>query len=345
MALSLVTGGCGFIGSNLAHALVSEGEGNSRVRILDDLSTGRESNIATLRATHPDRVELWRGHVGDPSLLARALDGVDSVFHLAAIPSVPWSIERPLACDLVISHATLQLLEAVRRHNGAAPSARRIERVVVATSCAAYGDLLPEVPKREDQPVAPLSPYAAAKLACEQHCAVYARVFGVPTVALRFFNVFGPRQDPTSQYAAVIPNFIRAALAGQPPTVYGDGGQSRDFVFVDDVVGACRLARTAPAERVAGQVINIGSGQSATLREVLGALSAICGRRIEPRFAPGRAGEVRSSRADISRAQSLLGFTPRVSLEGGLRRTVEWFRAHEPAASGHPELHREDRSA
>lgn len=316
MALFLVTGGCGFIGSNLVHALVGRGD---RVRILDNLRTGRETNIAALRAQHPSQVELWRGDILDSALLDRVLVGVDYILHLAAMPSVPWSIENPLACDQINSQGTLQVLEAARRQG-------QIRRVVQAVSCAAYGDLAPEVPKRETDPVMPLSPYAASKLSSEQYGQVYSRVYGVPVVALRYFNVFGPRQDPTSQYAAVLPNFINAALDQRAPTIFGDGLQSRDFVFVENVVNANLLACMAPAERVGGQVINIGTGQTTTLLQVLQILSQLTGREIQPLHAPGRSGEVRHSCADISLARQVLGYSPQVDFAEGLRRTLAYYQ-------------------
>jgi UDP-glucose 4-epimerase len=329
MASYLVTGGCGFIGSNLAHALVARGD---QVRILDNLSTGRESNIAELRANHPEQVELLRGDILDPSLLDRALLGVDYILHLAAMPSVPWSIARPLDCHRINSTGTLQVFEAARRHG-------RIRRVVFAASCAAYGNLLPDEPKREDHPCAPLSPYAVAKVNGEQYCAVYSHVYGVPAVALRYFNIFGPRQDPASQYAAVIPNFIRACQSGVQPTIFGDGLQSRDFCHVDNVVQANLLSCAAPAERVAGRVINIGCGEAVTLLAVLkelGTLVAPGGPPIAARHAEPRPGEVRHSRADIQLARELLGYTAAVSFAEGLRRTYAFYQgaAAAPATPG-----------
>lgn len=328
MASYLVTGGCGFIGSNLVHALCARGES---VRIVDDLSTGHERNVASLLASAANRVELWRGDLLDTDLLDRALKGVDFVLHHAAIPSVPWSLQRPLDCDRINAHGTVQLLEAVRR-NG------RIGRVVFAASCAAYGDLAPERPKREDDPVAPQSPYAAAKLASEAYCQAYSRSFGIPVVALRYFNIFGARQDPASPYAAVLPNFIRAALSGSAATVFGDGQQSRDFCHVDNVVQANLLACSAPADRVAGQVINIGCGEAVTLLDVLAELSRLLGRRVEARHEPPRPGEVRHSRADITRGRELLGYAPAVSFGEGLQRTVTWYR--EQMASADPPIAR-----
>lgn len=323
MASYLVTGGCGFIGSNLVHALVARGES---VRIVDDLSTGHERNVASLLALPANRVELYRGDLLDPDLLDRAMRGVDFVLHHAAVPSVPWSLQRPLDCDRINAHGTVQLLEAVRR-NG------RVGRVVFAASCAAYGDLAPDRPKREDDPVAPQSPYAAAKLASEHYCHAYSRAFGIPVVALRYFNIFGARQDPASPYAAVLPNFIRAALSGSAATVFGDGQQSRDFCHVDNVVQANLLACSAPADRAAGRVINVGCGEAVTLLDVLDELSRLIGRRVEVRHEPARPGEVRHSRADIARGRELLGYAPAVSFRDGLERTVTWYREQMASAA------------
>jgi UDP-glucose 4-epimerase len=323
MASYLVTGGCGFIGSNIAHALVARGD---QVRVVDNLSTGRESNLAQLRSAHPRQLELVRGDILDPSLLDSALTGVDYILHLAAMPSVPWSVERPLESDRINSQGTLQVFEAARR-NG------RIRRVVFAASCAAYGDLLPEVPKREDHPVAPLSPYAVAKLSGEQYCAVYSHVYGVPAVALRYFNIFGPRQDPTSQYAAVLPNFIRACLSEKEPTIFGDGLQSRDFCHVDNVVQANLLACAAPAERVAGRVFNIGCGEAVTLLAVLKELGRLLGHPVQARHLPARPGEVRHSWADIRLAEELLGYTASVPFALGLARTLAWYKTSAAAAT------------
>jgi UDP-glucose 4-epimerase len=323
MALFLVTGGCGFIGSNLTHALVRRGD---RVRVLDDLSSGRTQNVAALLAGHPGQVELWRGDICDGPLLDRALVGVDYVLHQAAVPSVPWSIERPIECQRINVDGTLQVLDAARRSG-------RVRRLVFAASCAAYGDLHPDDAKRESDAVAPQSPYAAAKLASEHLGTAYHRAYGLPTVALRYFNVFGPRQDPATQYAAVIPRFVQAALRDVQPTIYGDGLQTRDFCYVDNVVEANLLACSADAARVGGQVINIGCGESSSLLDILGALRSLMegsdqtGPRLLPNFEPARGGEVRHSRADIRKATQLLGYQPRVGLREGLARTLAWYRA------------------
>lgn len=329
MALFLVTGGCGFIGSNLTHSLVRHGH---RVRVLDDFSTGRLSNLAGLLDAGSTSVELFRGDIGSGPLLDRALAGVDFVLHHAAVPSVPWSVERPLDCQRINVDGTLQVLEAVRR-------AGHVQRVVFAASCSAYGDLSPDDPKRETDPVAPQSPYAAAKLASEHLCTAYHRSYGVPTVALRYFNIFGPRQDPATLYAAVIPRFVAAALHGTPATIYGDGGQTRDFCFIDNVVQANLLACQAPIEQVGGQVFNIGCGQSTSLLQLLRLLSDSVRRHDgrqppEPRFEPARAGEVRHSRADIRKARELLGYEPQVDLQQGLERTLLWTRQQIAAEKG-----------
>jgi len=326
MALFLVTGGCGFIGSSLAHALVAGGD---RVRIVDNLSTGRLGNVASLLRDHPSQVELWRGELTDTDLLDQALVGVDFILHHAAIPSVPWSIDHPFDCERINTHGTLQLLEAARR-NG------RIRRLVFAASCAAYGDLDPDKPKRESDLPVPLSPYAISKLAGEHLCAVYSRIHSVPAVALRYFNVFGPRQDPSSHYAAAIPRFICAALGGQPPTLFGDGLQSRDFVFVENIIQANLLACQADAAQVSGQVINIGGGKGLALLEVIGMLGELLGREIRPTHEPARPGEVRHSFADIAKAGALLGYQPRVAFRDGLAQTVKWYRENRPQPNPAP---------
>ncbi|MCS6914529.1 MAG: SDR family oxidoreductase [Myxococcales bacterium] len=318
MALYLVTGGSGFIGSNLVYHLVALGE---RVRVVDNLSTGREANLRPLLAD-PERrhqVEFLRGDITDPDLVHRAMADVDFVLHQAALPSVPRSIEHPLESDRVNAYGTLLLLEAARRQG-------RVRRFVLAASSSAYGERAPEEPKVETMPPAPLSPYAVTKVTAEYYLAVYHRIYGLPTVALRYFNIFGPRQDPTSQYAAAIPNFISAFLRGEPATIYGDGLQSRDFCFVDNAVEANLLACTTPADQVAGQVLNIACGEAITLLGVIDTLAEIFGRRIPPRHAPPRPGDIRHSLADISKARQLLGYTPKIKFAEGLRRTVAWYR-------------------
>lgn len=328
MACFLVTGGCGFIGSNLAEALAQRGH---RVRLLDDLSTGRLENVAALLQAQPQNVELWRGDIGDGALLDRAMVGVDFVLHHAAVPSVPWSVERPLDCQRINVDGTLQVLEAARR-NG------RIRRLVFAASCSAYGDLSPESPKRESDAVAPQSPYAAAKLAGEHLCTAFHKSYGLPAVALRYFNIFGRRQDPATLYAAAIPRFVAAALSGTAATVYGDGGQTRDFCPVENVVQANLLACEADAAQVGGQVINIGCGESTSLLSLLQLLAELTGNTAvaTPMFAPAREGEVRHSRADISKARRLLGYSPQVDLRTGLAQTLAWYRSQAIERRGRP---------
>jgi UDP-glucose 4-epimerase len=304
---ALVTGGAGFIGSHLVDRLLSEGW---QVRLLDDFSSGKESNIAHLGGS----AEVLRGDVRDRALLERALEGVEVVFHQAAIASVPRSVEEPERTHDVNVNGTLGLLEGARRSG--------VRRVVFAASSAAYGDG-PELPKVESLAPQPLSPYALQKYAAERYCQLYHRLYGLETVALRYFNVYGPRQDPKSEYAAVIPRFACACLAGRAPVVYGDGEQTRDFVFVGDAIAANLLAADAPA--AAGQVVNVAAGRGASLNELLKEILAITGARILPRHEAARAGDVRDSLASLDRARELLGYAPAVELRTGLARTVEFF--------------------
>jgi nucleoside-diphosphate-sugar epimerase len=313
----LVTGGAGFIGSNLVEALLRRGEA---VVVLDDFSTGRRANLdQALRARPagaPDP-EILEGDLRDEALLRRAVRGVTHVLHQAALPSVQRSVEEPLLSHEVNATGTLRLLLAARDAG--------VARFVYASSSSVYGDT-PDLPKREDMPAAPMSPYAASKLAGEHYCRMFTALYGLETVSLRYFNIFGPRQDPNSQYAAVIPNFVRAAIGGAAPTVYGDGLQSRDFTYVDNAVEANLLACEAPPA-AAGRAYNIGCGDSATLLDLLRLLGAITGAPVAPAHAPPRPGDVRHSRAAIDAARAALGYAPSIGLEEGLRRTVAWFRA------------------
>lgn len=304
----LVTGGAGFIGSHLVEALAARGD---CVRVLDNLSTGRRDNLAAVA----DRIELIVGDVSDPNCARAAVEGAEGVFHQAALASVPLSIERPLDVHAACATGTLVVLDAARRAG--------VRRVVYAASSSAYGDQ-PVTAKRETDPPAPLSPYAAAKLAGEAYCQAFAASYGLETVALRYFNVFGPRQDPNSPYSAVIPLFVTAMLAGRRPTVYGDGRQSRDFVYVSDVVAANLKAMDAPG--VAGRVFNIATGRSTSLLTLIAALNDALGTRIEPIFAPPRPGDVRESMADILQARQALGYEPAVDLAEGLRRSIDYYR-------------------
>jgi UDP-glucose 4-epimerase len=301
----LVTGGAGFIGSHLAARLVERGEA---VRIFDNLSTGKLENIAPLGF----RVELIKGDVRDAAAVRRAMAGVEVVFHQAADPSVPRSMTDPAACYESNVLGTVNVLQAAREAS--------VRRVVFASSCAVYGDA-PGTPKTERMKPAPLSPYATSKLAGEHLCQVYTRVFGVEAVALRYFNVFGPRQDPASAYAPVIPRFVKALIDGERPVVYGDGEQTRDFVYVDDVVQANLLAAQSPD--APGQIINIASGRSVSLNRLLATLIETMSVPGHPVYLPARAGDVRHSAADVSAAAAALGFEILVPFELGLARTVE----------------------
>jgi nucleoside-diphosphate-sugar epimerase len=298
----VITGGAGFVGSHIVEQLVCRGE---EVVVLDDFSTGRHENIAPWL----DRIELVEGSITDPAVCARAIRGADFVLHQAALPSVPRSVRDPEASNTVNVTGTLQVLLAARDAG--------VKRVVYAASSSAYGNT-PELPKHEEMPARPLSPYAAAKLAGEQYCRAFHASYGLPTVALRYFNVFGPRQDPTSQYAAVVPKFFAAARAGEPPTIYGDGEQTRDFTYVANVVRANLLACEAP-EAALGEVFNIGCGERISVNELWRRISALVGATVEPRHEPARPGDVRDSLASISRARELLGYEPVTTVEQGLQ--------------------------
>lgn len=310
MASCLVTGGAGFVGSHLVDALVARGD---RVRVLDDLSTGREANLERVHG----RVAFLRGDIRDPRILRQAVEGAELVFHQAALASVPRSVADPISTHEVCATGVLRLLLAARDAG--------VRRVIYAGSSSAYGDAA-RLPKREDDITEPLSPYAAAKLAGEHYCAAFSRVYGLETVRLRYFNVFGPRQPPDSAYAAVIPLFLEAMLAGRRPVIHGDGEQSRDFTYVDDVVQANLLAAAAPG--VSGRVYNIACGRRTSLLELVATLNSLLRTRISPIHDDPRPGDVRHSQADISRAREDLGFAPKVSLEDGLRRCIEYFRTH-----------------
>lgn len=311
MATYLVTGAAGFIGSNIVEELMARGE---TVRALDDFSTGRRANLAPFL----DRTQLLEGSINDEALVARAVQGVDYVLHQAALPSVPRSVTDPLASHEANATGTLKLLIAARDAG--------VKRVVYASSSSVYGDS-PELPKHESMPTRPRSPYAVNKLAGEEYCKVFAAVYGLPTVALRYFNVFGPRQDPTSQYAAVIPAFITAALEGRRPVVHGDGTQTRDFTFVQNVVAANLLA--CETNDAVGEAVNIACGERVSLLDLLSEVGRITGREIEPQFDPPRPGDVKHSLADIGKAERLLGYRPAVSFAEGLERTVAYFRSGE----------------
>ena len=306
----LVTGGAGFIGSHIVEALVARGD---RVRVLDDLSTGKLSNLQHVR----QQIEFTEGDVVDPSTVAQAVKGVDCVFHQAALASVPRSVERPLETHAACVTGTLVLLNEARQAG--------VRRVVYAGSSSAYGDQASS-PKRETDTPSPISPYGAAKLAGESYCHAFWTTYGFETVAIRYFNVFGPRQDPNSQYAAVIPRFITAMLAGRRPTVYGDGHQSRDFTYIDNVVHGNLLAAEAEAGHVAGGTFNVAGGHSTNLLDLIAALNNLLDTSLEPIHEPSRPGDVRESLADISMARRCFGYEPRVEFSDGLRRSIEYYR-------------------
>ena len=310
MARYLITGGAGFIGSHLIDRLKTEGD----VVVLDDFSTGQRTRI-------PEGVCLIEGDVADEACVARACEGVEVVFHQAAIPSVPRSLAEPLRTHRATATGTLVLLDAARQQG--------VRRVVFAASSSAYGGCVEEGARRVDMTPAPLSPYAAAKLAGEHYCQAYTASFGLETVRLRYFNIFGPRQDPDSPYSAVLPRWTRALMEGQAPIIYGDGLQTRDFTHVSDAVEANWLAAHAPA--ASGKVYNVGRGEETSLLSMLDMLREICGVQLEPSFEPARAGDARRSLADISEARADLGYAPSMSLRDGLADLVTHMQAQASA--------------
>jgi UDP-glucose 4-epimerase len=308
----LVTGGAGFIGSHLTARLLADG---ARVRVLDNFDTGSLANLP-FPESYASTLEILRGDIRDLPTLERAAAGVSAIFHQAAMRSVPRSVVDPLGANDNNVTGTLHVFEAARRAG--------VRRVVYASSSSAYGDR-PELPKREDQTTAPVSPYAVSKVAGEQYAHVWTRLYGVETVGLRYFNVFGPRQDPASEYAAVVPKFILLALSGQPLEIHGNGRQSRDFTYIDNIVDANLLAACAPD--VGGEVFNVGCGDRISLLDMVARLEKILGRPLERHHTPSRAGDVLHTQADVSKAKQLLGYTPLVGFDEGLASTVEYFRA------------------
>ena len=309
MTSYLVTGGAGFIGSHIATALAERGD---RVLVLDNLSTGSRQNLTHLS----DRVELIEDDLLDREAVDRAVSSVDVVYHQAALASVPRSVDKPLDTNAACVTGTLNVLDASRQAN--------VRRVIYAGSSSAYGNQ-PVKSKRESDLPRPLSPYAAAKLAGEYYCRAFTETYGLETAVIRYFNVFGPRQDPDSEYSAVIPLFVTAMLAGRRPTVFGDGGQSRDFTFIDNVVQGNLAAETAP--EAVGRVFNVACGQQFSLLELIASINLVLGTNIEPEFDDWRAGDVRESLADISDARELLGYSPSVAFDEGLRRSIEYYRS------------------
>jgi nucleoside-diphosphate-sugar epimerase len=308
----LVTGGAGFIGSHLVERLLAEGH---RVRVLDNFSTGSRANLGFARANR--RLEVIRGDLRNLRIVERAVRGVTAVFHQAAMRSVPRSVADPLGCNAANVTGTLHVLHAAARQ-------KRKPRVVYASSSSVYGER-PDLPKREDQPTAPISPYAATKVANELYASVWSRLFAVETVGLRYFNVFGPRQDPESEYAAVIPRFILWGWKRRPLLVHGDGTQSRDFTYIDNVVSANLLAARADAAAVSGKSYNVGCGSRASLLDIIALLERMLGRPLQMRHQPRRAGDVPHTLADIGRAKRDFGYEPLVGFEEGLERTVQFF--------------------
>jgi UDP-glucose 4-epimerase len=317
MALYLITGIAGFIGSSLAHALLDRGE---RVRGIDNLSTGNAANIAGIIS----RIEFIEADLNDAGASARGCRDVDYVLHQAAIPSVPRSVKDPMESNRANVDGTLSLLVAARD--------ARVKRVVYASSSSLYGDT-PTLPKHEAMLPSPISPYAVAKLAGEYYMASFYRVYRLETVALRYFNVFGPRQDPTSQYSGVLAKFISSMLRGERPAIYGDGEQSRDFTFVENVVDANLRACLAPTQQVAGRAFNAATGRRVTVNEMYAELQKLTGYKGPAEYGPERVGDIKHSHADIARIQAAIGYKPVVAFEEGLRRTVEWYRTQAVAAA------------
>jgi nucleoside-diphosphate-sugar epimerase len=307
-----VTGGAGFIGSNLAEHLLGRGYS---VVVVDNLITGREQNLAGLAESAGGRFQFLKTDINETDQLRRVFGGVSYVFHLAAIPSVARSIDDPAATQASNINGTLSVLTAARDAG--------VKRVIAASSSSIYGDD-PNLPKKEDRIGRCLSPYALSKFITEEYCRLFYRLYGLETVSLRYFNVFGPKQDPNSEYAAVIPRFSTRLLAGKPPVVYGDGEQTRDFTFVANVIDANWKAATQPG--VAGEAFNIGCGARTSLNQLIEKLNVILGSRFEPIYESARKGDVRHSVADVSKAAGLLGYSPTISLEAGLRRILDWYR-------------------
>ena len=310
MSLYLITGVAGFIGSSLARALLSQGE---QVRGVDNFATGKRENLAEIT----DRIDFREADITDLAAMHKACAGVDFLLHQAAIPSVPKSVLDPLGSNRANVDGTVNVLVAARD--------AKVKRVVYAASSSAYGDT-PTLPKHEAMKPDPISPYAVAKLASEQYMISFYRCYQLETVCLRYFNIFGPRQDPSSPYSGVLAKFITQMLRGDQPTMFGDGEQSRDFTFIDNAVEANLLACTAPAQKAAGQMFNVATGRRVTLNETFKLLQGLTSYQGQPNYGPERGGDIKHSLADISKAEAGLGYKPKVNFEEGLRRTVEWYR-------------------
>lgn len=317
MALYLITGVAGFIGSSIARALLARGE---TVRGIDNYATGKKENIDEIAGS----IDFHEGDITDLDAMHRACRGVDFVLHQAAIPSVPKSVVDPLGSNCANVDGTVNVLVAAR--------VAKVKRVVYAASSSAYGDT-PTLPKHEAMKPDPISPYAVAKLASEHYMVSFYRCYGLETVCLRYFNIFGPRQDPSSPYSGVLAKFITQMLRGEQPIIFGDGEQSRDFTYIDNAVEANLLACKADAARAAGEVFNVATGRRVTLNETYRALQPLTSYTGEPKYGPSRGGDVKHSLADISKAQAGLGYKPKIDFEEGLRRTVEWYRKQTSPAS------------
>ena len=319
MATYLITGIAGFIGSSLARAVLAQGD---EVRGIDNFATGKRENLQEIS----DRIDFREGDILDLERVRAACEGVDYVLHQAAIPSVPKSVLDPLGSNRANVDGTVNVLVAARD--------AKVKRVVYAASSSAYGET-PTLPKREDMIPSPISPYAVAKLAGEYYMASFYRCYGLETVSLRYFNVFGPRQDPTSQYSGVLAKFISLMLQGEQPTIYGDGAQSRDFTYIDNVVSGNLLACRAPATEAAGRMFNLATASRIDLNQTFEALKQLTGYSGTAKYAPERSGDIKHSLADISRAEKYLGYKPHVNFEQGLKKTVEWYRTQmKPVGTG-----------
>ena len=316
--IDVVTGGAGFIGSHLCRALLRQGR---KVRILDNFSTGTRGNLAQIQKQYPDQCEVYQQDIRELSELKKLFKEVGTVYHQAAITSVQKSVKDPLDCNSVNVEGTLKVLVAARDAG--------VQKVIFASSTSVYGDS-ERLPKREEMKPEPISPYAVTKYVGELYCKIFSEIHHLPTLTLRYFNVFGPNQDPQSEYAAVVPRFISRTLARESPIIYGDGEQSRDFIFVEDVVAANLLAA---ASDVQGSHLNVACGQAFTVNEVARMINEILGLDLEPIYQSARLGEVRRSQADISQASKLIGFKPKCSLRSGLSQTVEWFQKKNEGSS------------
>ena len=303
----LVTGGAGFIGSNITRKLVEQG---CSVTVLDNLLTGKKSNLADCF----DKIEFIEADMGDPAVAAKAVKNVDVVLHQGALPSVPKSVDDPVATNRHCVDATITMLIAARDAG--------VKRFVYAASSSAYGDT-PTLPKVETMPSTPLSPYAVAKLAGANYCTAFFKCYGFETISLRYFNVFGPYQDPKSQYAAAIPAFVTSILKDESPTIYGDGEQSRDFSYIDNVVEANLLAARAP--KTAGEIINIACGESVTINQIIEMINEIVGKNVKPIYTDPRPGDVKHSLADISLAQEIIGYKSVIPFKAGLEKAIDWY--------------------